>query len=1116
MVRQTARVLIFEILGGVLFLAVIGAAILAWRLSQGPMELDMYRDDIARALTEARGGREVEVDRVQLQWSPEQRRVDVLAEGITFFSSDGEVGGYARQADIELDASALLFGRVDLVEIGLRGAQLEIRQEARDIWSIASEPLPPIPSAKFPETPEEWLASINRVLGAVLDGGENSFDDIKLSRISFQGLDVDVVLLSGERVVRIANGSGVFEVQNGDISLTLSGVGEGEGLPEKIAVGLDSFGGFDTLDVAFQVEGWSLSELAGRMGISAERISGLPASMTLGFQANQAAGLSTVSLQADAGAGALSVADRSVPVTRIDGVANYDTGSDTLDFAFATLDAGIVRGAVSGSLGGAVFGADDRPLSIRAPALGVDLRPYFESAWSLQGLEVDARVTPDLHTLFLDRARVQTGGATLSAAGRMSRNLDLDPGELPFSLNLAAEMSGETGPRTVLDFWPVTLGAGARRFAVRNVEAGVLTGARASITLSPDSMAEGHIRDDDLSVDFSVRDADVRFLSDIAPITNAAGTGRLTGNSFSVTLSRGNWMSWAIDGGSVSIPALNPRGGDMIIDATGRGPVREAVAAVFRSELNLEDQTGFNPDRLSGDAQMVFNMVRPALDKVPLEDTTFSVTGQVRNAGVEQLAADFDLTEATARVDLTKDRISISGFGDLGPATVNFEWRDDFDDDGGPSRVAARSVVTPDVLNRFGLLGRPYISGEIPVELTASLAGDSIVEADVDLDFTSSRIDLVELGWLKPSGDPAAARIVYAQSDGVRFADATLDSASAKLAGRIRLGERGRLISADLDRAFLAGRMDVSGQVLRGADDGLALSLSGPLLDVSGLLPSPGGMSGNGGWAGVLTLDAEVDRLIVSDALVLRGARLAAISGETGMESFSASGRLGEGNSLEARCQLLEDGNASVALKSDDAGALVETFFDTDLLIGGALDLEGVLRSEGETTDLSIRITDARLRNAPFLTQILSLASLRGLADTLGGDGLLFTQIDVPLKSRAGRYVVEGGRASGPAMGLTVNGWVEPEVGGIALDGVLVPSYGVNSALGGIPIIGDLFVGREGEGVFSLTYSVRGELERAQVTINPLSAITPGVLRRIFENPSQTELPLPGEVSPSE
>ena len=73
--------------------------------------------------------------------------------------------------------------------------------------------------------------------------------------------------------------------------------------------------------------------------------------------------------------------------------------------------------------------------------------------------------------------------------------------------------------------------------------------------------------------------------------------------------------------------------------------------------------------------------------------------------------------------------------------------------------------------------------------------------------------------------------------------------------------------------------------------------------------------------------------------------------------------------------------------------------------------------------------------------------------------------------------------------------------------GVLVPSFGMNSALGGIPSIGDLVVGRDGEGVFSLTYSVRGSLEKANVSVNPLSALAPGVIRRIFENPADTEIP---------
>ncbi|MEM1106229.1 MAG: AsmA-like C-terminal region-containing protein [Pseudomonadota bacterium] len=1106
MVRQTARVLIFELLGGVLFLAVIAAAILAWRLSQGPLELDMYRDDIARALTEARGGRAVEIEKVQLQWSPARRRVDVLAQGITFYAQDGARGGYAAEADLELDASGLLLGRVDVVEVGLRDAEVEVRQVAPDVWSIASEPLPAIPAAEFPETPADWLASINRVLAALLVGGEDAFDDLMLSRVSFQGLDVDVVGLSGARIARVADAAGALEVSGGDLSLTLSGLGEGDGLPERIALGLDSFGQFETLNVQVQVAGWTLSELAGRMGAAPGRLAGLPAELTLSFQATTTGGLSSVAAQVETGPGRLSLADEMVEVTEIVGEANYDTGTDTLDFAFSSLDAGLARGPVNGSLGGAVFAAGPRPVSLRAPQLAVDARPLFERPWSLQNVEVDARIAPGADGVEIDRLRFDTRGITMAIAGRVARADPGSDGRLPVTANLAANVSGATGVRTVLDFWPPRLGAGARRFVARNIEAAELTGATARLTLRPDSFAAGHLRDGDLNVDFSVRGADVRFLSEVAAITGASGTGRLTGNSFSVAVNEAQWLSWDITSGSVAIPQLNPRGGDLIIEAAGRGPVEEAVTAVFRSRLDLEARTGFDPTRLSGEGDMVFRMVRPALDRVAPEDVSFSVEGRVMEAGVTGLAAGYDLTDASARVALDGQGIAINGRGALGPAPVTFDWRDEFDDDNTPSRLAAQSVVTPDVLNRFGLPGRPYITGEVPVELTASVQRDTVVEAAADLDFTAARIDLTEVGWRKPPADPATASIVYTDYGGLRSARAALDSEGAKLEGQVRLAPTGRLIDADLTRAFLEGRMDVSGRLSRGANGSLDIEVNGPLLDVSGVLPSPGGVAG-GSALGAVTLDAEVDTLVLGEALVLRGARLGAVSRATGLDSFSASGALGAGTGLEASYQRIDEGSAQVSLSSDDAGALVETFFDSDLLRGGRLDLQGVVRQAEETSSFDIRVEDARLRDAPFLTQILSLASLRGLADTLGGEGVLFSEISLPLRARAGRYVVDGGRASGPAMGVTVNGWVEPEAGGLAVDGVLVPSYGVNSALGGVPIIGDLFVGREGEGVFSLTYSVRGELARAQVTVNPLSAITPGVLRRIFENPSQTELP---------
>ena len=95
----------------------------------------------------------------------------------------------------------------------------------------------------------------------------------------------------------------------------------------------------------------------------------------------------------------------------------------------------------------------------------------------------------------------------------------------------------------------------------------------------------------------------------------------------------------------------------------------------------------------------------------------------------------------------------------------------------------------------------------------------------------------------------------------------------------------------------------------------------------------------------------------------------------------------------------------------------------------------------------------------------------------------------------------------------TARGWIAPESSELALDGVLAPSFvGANSVLGVLPIIGDLFVSRQGEGMFAPTYSVRGTFSRARIALNPVAALTPGVLRQIFENPS---VPPPGAEEPA-
>src|SRR5262249_14242029 len=104
-----------------------------------------------------------------------------------------------------------------------------------------------------------------------------------------------------------------------------------------------------------------------------------------------------------------------------------------------------------------------------------------------------------------------------------------------------------------------------------------------------------------------------------------------------------------------------------------------------------------------------------------------------------------------------------------------------------------------------------------------------------------------------------------------------------------------------------------------------------------------------------------------------------------------------------------------------------------------------------------------------------------------------------PIKLVDGKVTIEEGQAAGQALGVTVNGVVDLDQKKLDIEGVLVPAYSVNSALGNMPVVGNIFVSRRGEGVFALTYNIDGPFEATRVFVNPLSVIAPGLLRRIFE-----------------
>ncbi len=1106
MVRQTASTIILEIIGGLILLALLAVGVLAFMLANGPVELGIFRDDVERALTSSRDGRPVELEKVYLEWSPSEKRITVTADGVTFRNNEGDVGASAKRAEIVLDASSLIFGKIEPLEMHLKAGEL-LAEQSEGGWSVAGEPPFPIilPEGELPTTPVEVLEMANRGLQASLGTLRAINENQTFEAVSFENFVIVARNSANEDVVRVNNAKGTLNRNEEEISLLLAADG-GDGLPERLLIGLSAPADFGKIEGQVGLEGWSLEALTKQFGLPKELLRGDVSGLSFNAAATTGGGLQQAGLELKPSTIAVKTESQALDFKVLGFDAKYNVETDDINLELTALEHERVSGPAMIELSDVLHGAEGaRSFEITSEDLALDLTPMFESAWQLSDVSVTGKIDIEKRRLVADTAAFKTGGLDFRGAGKaalLEKSVETD---LPFALEATARLKGPASPEMVLNYWPVKLGKGARDFTRERILEATLDEAEVMLNIRQDSFAQKFLADDALLATFSASDVKIQFLDDVPPVLVPNGSGRLTGNSFKAIASEGSIATVALTDGIYELPQMNPKGGDFRVYAKAAGEVRDIVKIVSDSRLQIQTRTGFDPDTLSGSAEGELELFRPALKSVAPDALRFTAKGNAKGAGLKAAAYGIDLTDASTKIEVNETSMTISGFGQWGAMPVQFSWRDGFNDGDAPSSLSATSIIDPDVMNRFGFLGRAYLTGEAPVEIQALTDGSELVEANVAIDLFDARLDIAELGWGKPVGKPGRARISFKPSEGTPVTTAFFESDDLLIDGDFVLGAGNRLLSANLRRAFVDDVADVFGTVKRTANGGLDIKLEGEFLDISGAMGGVGG--GDEFVRGGVSLEADVQKMRLREGVIVSGAKVELENTDAGLQTFRANGELSDKSVIDIAYEGRNSRAPRLDISAGNAGFMTEAFLGDDFISGGTMTVSGTLGYGELPTRLDIQIKDARLRNAPFLTQILSLASLRGLADTLSGEGVLFSNIEVPLTIAGERYTVKGARAQGPALGLTANGWIRTDGQALRVDGVLVPSFGINSALGGVPILGDLFVSREGEGVFSLTYGVRGSLAEANVTINPLSAITPGVLRRVFENPADEPLP---------
>lgn len=806
-------------------------------------------------------------------------------------------------------------------------------------------------------------------------------------------------------------------------------------------------------------------------------------------------GISALDARLDLSAGALRPTPRAVPIPfdRALMEIGYDPAKGQMKLTTFEVDSPSLRFRASGH---SYLMAEDGsfltgPLGTRLPAAfltqisvaeaKVDPEGLFETPVIFREGAVDLRMRLDPFRVEIGQLALVGDGHRLSARGRVGA----DVRGWDVSLDLALDRIDHD---RLLALWPVKLVPRTREWLAQNVLEGTISDVNAALRIAPGQDAR-------LSMDYDFTDADVRFIRTLPPITGGSGYATVEGQTYTMVLSKGVVtppLGGAIDmtGSVFSVLDFTQKPAQAEVQLKTKSTLTAALSILDEPPFGFLTKAGRPVDLGSGQAKLDAVLRFPLVPKLKPGDVSYTVAGRVADFASDKIVKGKTVKAADLSLSADPQGLTVAGPGSLGKLPFDVIFTQPFGKEAGPATVEGSVVLSPDTLSEFGIaLPQGMLTGEGRGEVRISLPKGEPAELALVSDLNRIGLMIPGTGWRKPPDVRGRLDLSASLTSpaGITRLDITAPGLTAK--GRVSLRGDGGLDRAGFASVALGdwfrGGVDVIG---RGKGRSIALDVTGGQVDLR-FLPDDRGPSGDG--SSDLPITARLSRLQVTDSIALTGLRGAftPLGGFNG--SFTA--RVNDGAEVQGTVVPSLYGTA-VRIRSNDAGGVAAAAGVFSSARGGVLDLTLTPNGRNGQYDGVAQISRVRVVDAPVLADLLSAVSVVGLLEQLTGSGIVFSDVAGEFLLTPAAVEIRRGSAVGASLGISMAGVYETRNKGLALQGVVSPLYLLNG-------IGSAITQR-GEGVFGFNYELRGTADNPEVSVNPLSILTPGRLREIFRRPA--------------
>jgi hypothetical protein len=1122
----------------VLALACFG---LWWRLSSGPIQLDVVTPWLAAAIEENFGnGRHVEVGGTQIERT-ENGGTAVRIRDIVVRDADGTVVASAPKAEVHVSGLSLLRGRMRAESLNLVGAEMAVRIEqdggvtifaGADKHPIATAAVPVSAAAALlrsaqekrdaaargqslvaaPALPPSDVRSVaphraRDVIAALLswiDGiGETGLDghDLKELGLKNGNLTVDDQRTGKHSTFRDINlsvtrlhGGGV-EVSVGSSNPTRPWMLKAAATPtrqgyRRIQVEAHRVPPGELL-LASRVDAGSLhidtplsASIDGEIG---------PDGLPQNFVGHIIAETGTISDANDD--------EGSIPLERAEFKFNWDAENRMLSVPFQVFSGGNritllgqieVPSEPTGNwlfkIGGGTIvlaGATGEPLVLNRIAIG----GRYDAA--------------------KQRFSVEEGDVGNTGVGiAMSGTLDFASG----TPKLTAGLAGTRMPAEAMRrLWPVFIVPKVRDWFNEHVVSGTLERIVIAVNSPLENLKDTGppVPDDGLSIEALGTNCVVRPVEGLPALHDADMNLHIVGRDAVVSIGRAtadlpSGRKLTFTSGVFEVPDTAPHAPPARVHFKMEGPVQAAAELMRMDRLRDVSDAPFDPAAMRGNLTAQVSLGMPLKADLPPGSTNYTIALETTNFAADRMIMGQKVEAALLRATATPQGFQLKGDVKIGGAPMTLEYRKARNEP--DAEVRLQGMLDEAARTALGFEMGEAISGAIPIRLAGRVAMGSERDGrfNIEADLTSTQIDGLLPGWAKPSGKPARATFVLTtKPQSIRVEDLLIEGAGAGVKGTIDFDGSGEVQSASFPSYGFSDGDRASLKIERGSEGALRVIMRGEVYDGRGFVKNTAGASSQGSSAKRRSVDADLDMKVAAvvgfNGEALRGVDLKMSRRAGEVRSFSLNAKIGREATLTGDLRGRSNARQVIYLESTDAGAFFRFADVYSRMTGGqlAMTMEAPsAENQGQQGVLAVRNfavhDEAQLERA--VTN--GTQAQRNAID--------FSGMRVEFSRYPGKVALREGVVRGPLLGGTIDGVVDYGHDEVHLRGTLVPLYGPNNLLGQIPLVG-LFMGGEKEGLFGITYEVVGRPGNPFLRINPISALTPGILRKVFEFPANGE-----------